>query len=85
MINIPRHSIETAYCFLHQKQRVYQYSTLSWQQDDIECAISSFVADMDPQLYAHLSAGRTDFLLSHARFGEDMIEATQILEALLGI
>ena len=32
---ITKDSIETAYSFLHQKQRIYVYSTLDWQRDDI--------------------------------------------------
>lgn len=43
---ITRAGIETAYCFLHQKERVYAHSTMDWQRDDIEYAISSFADDM---------------------------------------
>ncbi len=32
---IPKDSIETAYCFLHQKRNVYIHSSLDWQKDDI--------------------------------------------------
>ena len=52
-------SIETAYSFLHQKQRIYvlaslrwqaskarAHSTLDWQKDDIELAISDYADDM---------------------------------------
>ena len=39
---ITKDSIETAYSFLHQKQRIYVYSTLDWQKDDIEIAIASY-------------------------------------------
>ena len=38
---ITKDSIETAYSFLHQKQRIYVHSTLDWQKDDIEIAIDS--------------------------------------------
>ena len=31
---ITKDSIETAYSFLHQKQRIYVYSTLDWQKDE---------------------------------------------------
>ena len=31
---ITKDSIETAYSFLHQKQRIYAHSTLDWQKDD---------------------------------------------------
>lgn len=47
---ITRAGIETAYCFLHQKERVYAHSTMDWQRDDIEYAISSFADDMNPEL-----------------------------------
>lgn len=80
---ISKESLETAYCFLHQKQRVYQYSTMDWQKDDIEYAIDSYVCDMDHELYEMLSKGRKDFLRDHKRFGEDMIEAVEELEKLL--
>ena len=39
---ITKDSIETAYSFLHQKQRIYVHSTLDWQKDDIEIAISDY-------------------------------------------
>ena len=80
---ITKDSIETAYSFLHQKQNVYLHSTLDWQKDDIEYAISSYVDDMSPELYEVLSAGRTDFLRDHKRFGEDIMSAVQQLEAML--
>ena len=56
---ITKDSIETAYSFLHQKQRIYvlaslrwqaskarAHSTLDWQKDDIEIAISDYANDM---------------------------------------
>ena len=43
---ITKDSIETAYSFLHQKQRIYIHSTLDWQKDDIELAISDYANDM---------------------------------------
>jgi len=82
---ISKESLETAYCFLHQKQRVFQYSTMDWQKDDIEVAIASYVEDMNPQLYALLSEGKSDYLLNHRRFGEDMIHGVEILEQMLGL
>jgi hypothetical protein len=62
---ITKDSIETAYSFLHQKQRVYVYSTLNWQKDDIEIAIASYVDDMSKELYDTISGGRADFLRDH--------------------
>lgn len=80
---ITRAGIETAYCFLHQKERVYAHSTMDWQRDDIEYAISSFADDMNPELYSLLADGRTDFLRSHATFNADMLHALDILEKML--
>lgn len=80
---ITKEAIETAYCFLHQKQRVYQYSTMDWQKEDIEYAIGSYLDGMQPELYALLARDRTDYLRSHQRFGEDMINAVEKLEDML--
>ena len=68
---ITKDSIETAYSFLHQKQRIYIHSTLDWQKDDIELAISDYANDMSQELYdaisgaasvsaEHEGGGRTD-------------------------
>lgn len=77
-----RDSIKTAYCFFHQKLRVYQHSTLAWQRDDIEYAIASYVEEMNAELYQKLADGRKDFLLSHVRFQLDLEEAVERLEKL---
>lgn len=82
---IPKESIETAYCFLHQKQRVFQYSTLDWQKDDIEVAIDSYVDAMPKELYDTLAEGRTDFLRNHGRFAADMALAVGKMETMLGL
>ncbi len=78
-------SIETAYCFLHQKLRVYLYSNMNWQKDDIEYAIASYVDSMPQALYDELAEGRRDFLLDHKRFAADMTSAVDKLERMLGI
>ena len=80
---ITKDSIESAYCFIHQKWRVYKFSTMEWQKDDIEYAISSFADDMNPELYSLLADGRTDFLRSHTTFHADMLHALDILEKML--
>ena len=80
---ITKDSIETAYSFLHQKQRVYVYSTLNWQKDDIEIAIASYVDDMSKELYDAISGGRADFLRDHKQFQEDITIAVEKLEELL--
>ena len=85
---ITKDSIETAYSFLHQKQRIYIHSTLDWQKDDwqkddIELAISDYANDMSQELYDAISGGRADFLLDHKRFQEDITNAVEILEKML--
>ena len=67
---ITKDSIETAYSFLHQKQRIYIHSTL-------DCN------DMSQELYDAISGGRADFLLDHKRFQEDITKAVEILEKML--
>ncbi|MCR5395425.1 MAG: hypothetical protein K6E86_08530 [Bacteroidales bacterium] len=80
---ITKQSMETAYCFLHQKERVYRYSTMDWQKDDIEVAIASYVDSMPPELYALLANGRQQYLLDHSRFAEDMNDALEQLERMV--
>ena len=93
---ITKDSIETAYSFLHQKQRIYvlaslrwqaskarAHSTLDWQKDDIELAISDYANDMSQELYDTISDGRSDFLRDHKRFQEDITKAVEILEKML--
>ena len=80
---ITRDSIETAYSFLHQKRNVYIHSTLDWQKDDIELAISSYVDDMSQELYEAISDGRSDFLRDHKQFGKDITLAVERLENML--
>lgn len=78
MIN--KDSIESAYCFLHQKYRVYEFSNSETQRDDIEFAIALYVNDMNKELYAHLAKGRKEFLCNHTTFAADMQEAINELE-----
>ena len=76
-------SIETAYSFLHQKQRIYVHSTLDWQKDDIEIAIASFADEMNQELLDVISGGRADFLRDHKRFKENITKAVLSLESVL--
>ena len=76
-------SIESAYCLIHQKWRVYKFSTMDWQKDDIEYAIASYVETMDRQLYEQIAQGKTDFLTDHRTFAADMQAAEERLERLL--
>ena len=75
-------SIESAYCFIHQKLRVYEFSTSPTQRDDIEYAIAQYVESMNPALYALLANGRKEFLLDHVNFEQDMREAQERLEGM---
>ena len=80
---ITKDSIETAYSFLHQKQRIYVHSTLDWQKDDIEIAIADYAYEMSQELLDAISGGRTDFLKDHKMFMEDITKAVEILEKML--
>ncbi len=80
---ITKDSIETAYSFLHQKQRIYVHSTLDWQKDDIEMAIAAYADGMSTELYDAISNGRPDFLRNHQQFQEDITKAVEILETML--
>ena len=80
---ITKDSIETAYSFLHQKQRIYVHSTLDWQKDDIEMAIAAYADDMSQELFEAVSGGRADFLHDHKQFQEDITKAVEILENML--
>lgn len=74
--------IETAYCFFHQKWQVYKRSAIEQQREDIEYAIADYVERMDRDLYRNLADGKSDFLLSHAAFEEDMRSALSKLTAM---
>ena len=76
-------SIESAYCFFHQKLRVYEYSTSPTQRDDIEYAISQYVDGMNPALYQLLAKGTPHYLLDHTTFEHDMRHAINQLDGML--
>lgn len=80
---ITKASVETAYCFFHQKWRVYAFSTSATQKDEIEYAIEAYVDGMDRELYEKISDGSADFLRSHRTFAADMPQAVERLERLL--
>ena len=80
---ISQDCIESAYCFIHQKLRVYEFSTNPTQRDDIEYAISQYVEGMNPALYQLLAKDRKDFLQDHVRFENDMREAQEKLEGMM--
>ena len=81
--SISQDCIESAYCFIHQKLRVYEFSTNPTQRDDIEYAISQYVDGMNPQLYQLLADGRDGFLLDHVSFEQDMRKAQAQLEKMM--
>ena len=81
--SISQDSIESAYCFIHQKLRVYEFSANLTQRDDIEYAISQYVDGMNPQLYQLLADGRDGFLLDHVSFEQDMRKAQEQLEKMM--
>lgn len=80
---VSKEAIETAYCFFHQKQRVYEYSTMDWQKEDIEYAIGSYIDTMDKRLYEKISSGREEYLRASDRFGSELKEAVEKLEKML--
>lgn len=82
-MSISADSVASAYAFFHQKWRIYAHSTIPAQRDDIEYAISSYVSSMDRQLYAFLSENHPDFLMTHARFEDDMKAALETLQRML--
>ena len=77
---LSKQTIDIAYCFFHQKLRVYEHSLLDWQRDDIEVAISDYVSQMNQELYLSLANGNPDYLLSHPRFLADLTDAVARLE-----
>lgn len=77
---ITKDSIETAYCFFHQKWQVYRNSTMEWQKEDIEYAISLYVERMNQELYALLSQGREEYLQQPETFAFDLADAVDKLD-----
>ena len=67
---ITRDCIESAYCFIHQKLRVFEFSTNPTQRDDIEYAIAQYVEGMNPQLYLLLRTLILFPLVFHNSYGK---------------
>ncbi len=80
---ISKDSIEAAYSFFHQKERIYAASSIERQRDDIEFAIGEYAGGMNRELYARLAAGRQDFLFDHSHFGADLRSALNELTKML--
>lgn len=83
MSDITRDCVEAAYCFFHQKLRVYEYSQNPTQRDDIEYAISQYVDGMNGILYQKMANGKVHYLLDHSCFEQDMRDALVKLEAMM--
>lgn len=80
---IDKDCIEAAYCFFHQKMRIYIHSTIPSQKDDIEYAISSYADAMNKDLYISLSEGKNNFLKDHTSFIDDISQAIEQLERMM--
>lgn len=80
---VSKDSIEAAYCFIHQKRRVYDHSTMDWQKDDIEYAISQYVESMNKALYTRIAQGKPNYLTDHTSFPDDMQTAEERLERMM--
>ena len=80
---IDKDSVEAAYCFFHQKMRIYIHSTIPSQKDDIEYAISSYADAMNKELYILLSEGKENFLTDHTSFLHDISQAIEQLEQMM--
>lgn len=80
---ITKDSIETAYCFFHQKRKVYEKSNNSTQKDEIEIAINSYIMQMNKDLYAKIAKGNDRYLLDHTTFTLDLFSSVNRLEKLL--
>ncbi len=81
--NIGKDVIEAAYCIFHQKLRVYEFSRSPEQKDEIEYAVSSYAMQMNRELYRRLAGGRSDFLMEHTRFRDDLAFAVASLEKMI--
>ncbi|MCW4112059.1 hypothetical protein ONT23_10825 [Prevotella copri] len=82
-VNFSKDSIESAYCFFHQKLRVYEFSHRHTQRDNIEYAISQYVDGMTPALYQLLANGTPHYLLDHTAFEQDMHHAIELLDGMM--
>ena len=83
MQTITTDGMEQAYCFIHQKWRVYEHSSMDWQKDDIEYAIAQYAGSMGKPLYQALACGKPVFLTDHATFAADMRHALARLERMM--
>lgn len=80
---ISKDSIEAAYSFFHQKERIYAASSIERQRDDIEFAIGEYAGDMNRELYEWLAGGRRDFLFDHSHFEADLQSALEKLSQMI--
>lgn len=80
---ITKDSIEAAYCFFHQKWRVYAHSSNPIQKDEIEYAVGSYADGMNRELYLKIAEGKEHFLQTHTTFRGDLTTAVDTLEAMI--
>ena len=83
MTDKDRFSLEQAYAFFHQKEKVYAHSTSEREMDHIEDVISSYVNSMSPSLYEEISGGDKTFLMEHPNFAEQLRIAVSRMERML--
>lgn len=77
---VTQDSIDAAYCFFHQKHRVYIYSSDVRQREDIEYAVENYADAMSPELYHRISNGNQRFLHDYSCFLADLEHALSALE-----
>ena len=77
---ITKDSIESAYCFFHQKCKPYVETQKDYVKDHIEWTIADYVEQMNPELYQKLSNGREHYLQDHTTFRADIDDAVAQLE-----
>ncbi len=78
-----KYAVQSAYCIFHQKLMVYKFSGIQRQKDEIEDAVSSYANEMNRELYDILAEGRSDFLMEHIHFADDLTAAVDKLESML--
>lgn len=78
-----KYAVQSAYCIFHQKLMVYKFSGSQRQKDEIEDVVSSYAMEMNRKLYDILAGGRSDFLMEHIHFADDLTAAVDKLETML--
>lgn len=79
---ITRDGVEQAYCFFHQKHRVYIHSRDERQREDIEWAVEQYASQMSAALREAIST-HEGFLGDPTCFLDDLEAALTALERIL--